>query len=195
MFITYCSNDSSKLYGDNVFAVEAGLLPYEDKTGLEERYTHVVGLDVDETTIFGCPSALVIDKTGAEPVVREKSSRELLADKKPAKLLLLQEEKVRVRDGGITVDGILFDTDKSAMDAYTRTAVFVFQASPEAVIPQWKASDGVWVEMTYGLLQKLIPAGLANESAAFAWQQAQEQLVMAAATQEELDAVSTTYGQ
>lgn len=195
MLITYCSNDSSKLYGDNVFAVEAGLLPYEDKTGLEERYTHIVGLEVDETTIFGCPSALVIDKTGAEPVVREKGSREILADKKPAKLLLLQEEKVRVRDGGITVNGVLFDTDKSAMDAYTRTAVFVFQADPTAVIPQWKASEGVWVAMDMATLQQLIPAGLANESAAFAWQQAQEAKVRAATTQEELDAVSTTYGQ
>lgn len=195
MLITYCSNDVSKLYGDKVFAVEAGLLPYEDKTGLEDRYTHIVEMDVDEMTIFGCPSALVIDASGETPVVREKNAQEALADQKPAKLEALQLEKVRVRDGGIIVDGVLFDTDKSAMDAYTRTAVFVFQADPTAVIPQWKASEGVWVEMTYPLLQKLIPAGLYNESAAFAWQKQQEALVMAATTQEELDAVSTTYGQ
>jgi len=195
MLITYCSNDISKLYGDKVFAVEAGLLSYEDKTGLEARYAHIVEMEVDETTVFGCPSALVIDASVEPTIVREKGAAELLADKKPAKLDALQLEKARVRDGGILVDGILFDTDKSAMDAYTRTAVFVFQANPAAVIPQWKASEGVWVEMTYALLQKLIPAGLANESAAFTWQQGQEQLVLAATTQEELDAVSTTYGQ
>lgn len=84
MIITYCSNDASKKYGDSVFAVDCGVLPYEDMTGLGARFAHVVPQDVDENSAFGCPSDLVIDISGESPLVRVKAAAELLADKKSA---------------------------------------------------------------------------------------------------------------
>ena len=113
-----------------------------------------------------------------------------------AKLEAIQAEKIRVRDGGVLVDGVLFDTDKPAMDAYTRTMVFLYSQNAAATIPAWKASCGVWVEMTLALLESIVPVAAANETAVFVWQEARELEVAAAVAAdsiEALQAVSQTY--
>ena len=112
------------------------------------------------------------------------------------KMAALQAEKVRIRDGGVVVDGTLFDTDESAMSAYTRTMLFLFSQNPTASIANWKASTGAWVTMTLPLLSSLVPVIAANETAAFAWQSARESEVNAAVADDNravLVAVSTTY--
>jgi len=90
------------------------------------------------------------------------------------KLAAIQAEKIRVRDGGVLVEGILFDTDESAMSAYTKTMVFLFSQSHDASIQKWKASEGVWVTMTLSLMTSIVPVAAANETSAFAWQAARE---------------------
>lgn len=82
MLITYCSNDNSARYGANVFAVEVGLLPYEE---VPAGYAHVVPQDVDPDSVFGCPAALVIE----DGVVRAKGPAELLVDEKEAAVMRL----------------------------------------------------------------------------------------------------------
>lgn len=120
-----------------------------------------------------------------------------LQDIAAAKKADVQAEKIRIRDGGIVVGGVLFDTDERAMSAYTRTMLFLFSQQPTAEIPNWKASDGVWVTMTLPLMQQMIPVAIANEAAAFAWQagkDAEIDAALAANDRQELEAISTTYG-
>lgn len=108
----------------------------------------------------------------------------------------IQIEKIRIRDGGVTVDNILFDTDASARAAYTKAMVFSFSQDPTAVIQDWKASDGVWIQMTYPLLASIVPIIVANETKAFAWQAAREAEINLALVNNDraaLEAVSTTY--
>ena len=83
MLITYCSNDNSARYGANVFAVEVGLLPYEE---VPAGYAHVVPQDVDPDSVFGCPAALVIE----DGVVRAKGPAELLVDAIESALSVLE---------------------------------------------------------------------------------------------------------
>ena len=112
------------------------------------------------------------------------------------KLAAIQKEKIRVRDGGVLVDGILFDTDARAMAAYTKTMVFLFSQNPTAVIQDWKASEGIWIQMTYPLLASLVPIMAANETNAFAWQAAREEEIRVALDNNNraaLETVSTTY--
>lgn len=86
MLITYCSNDTSKMYGESTLAVEAGFLEHEDLALINERYAHVVALEVDPDSVFGTPSALVIEIVDGVAAVRPKNEIELVADMKPAKL-------------------------------------------------------------------------------------------------------------
>lgn len=127
------------------------------------------------------------------PIARtaeEESKR--LADAKAAKLAAIHAEKNRARDGGFMVDGVLFDSDLPARTSYAELAIAMQQ--DHAFSTRWKASDGVWVDMTSVLFGQVYAAGRAHIEACFAWQEAKEQSVATAATYDDVMAIVTTYG-
>ena len=67
----------------------------------------------------------------------------------------LVKEKKRVREEGIVVDGILFDTDIEARVSYIEF-MLKLMLDPTYTVTDWKASDGVWVTMNKTLFEKLI---------------------------------------
>ena len=115
-----------------------------------------------------------------------------LADAKAAKLAAIHAEKNRARDGGFIVDGVLFDSDLPARTSYAELAI-AMQTDP-TLTTRWKASDGVWVDMTSALFQQVYAAGRAHIEACFAWQEAKEQAVAMATTVAAVEAISATYG-
>ena len=88
-------------------------------------------------------------------------------------------EKSRRRDSGVTVNGVLFDTDYNARTAYNELAI-QFMLNPGFVVEGWKASDGQWVNMDASLYQQLMSAGHKHIKACFEWQQAEEAKINAA---------------
>lgn len=59
----------------------------------------------------------------------------------------LRTQKLILRDGGITVNGIKFDTDLEARMAY-QDLNMEFQLDSTFTVENWKASAGVWITMT-----------------------------------------------
>ena len=110
---------------------------------------------------------------------------------KASKLQAVQAEKVRVRDGGFLVAGVLFDSDISARTSYQELALRLSQ-NP-AFETQWKASQGQWVTMDAALYAQVMTAGEAHIAAVFAWQAAKEVEIGECQTVEELEVVVTTY--
>ena len=115
-----------------------------------------------------------------------------LADAKAAKSTAVQAEKVRVRDGGFLVGGVLFDSDAGANVAYLNYFTRV-SADPSYVVANWKASAGVWVDMNATLFAQVSSAFGANSEAAFNWQAARDAEIAAATTVEQVQAVSEHY--
>lgn len=87
------------------------------------------------------------------------------------KLDAIQKEKCRVRDSGVAVDGIIFDTDNAARIAYLEF-LGMSQMNPGYTEPNWKASENIFVSMTQELFFKVVLARQANERNAFEWQKA-----------------------
>lgn len=75
----------------------------------------------------------------------------------------VQQEKCRLRDSGIVINGVLFDTDAAAQSAYTKT-LLACQINPEYEISDWKASDGVFVKMNKALVLQVMMASGSRES-------------------------------
>ena len=86
-----------------------------------------------------------------------KETREAakLAEALNSKLAEIQREKCKIRDAGVTVDGILFDTDASAQSMYTQT-LMMMQMNPNFVVEGWKASAGVYVNLDQALLMQVL---------------------------------------
>ncbi len=87
------------------------------------------------------------------------------------KLDAIQKEKCRVRDSGVAVDGIVFDTDNAARIAYLEF-LGMSQMNPGYTEPNWKASENIFVSMTQELFFKVVLARQTNERNAFEWQKA-----------------------
>jgi len=71
------------------------------------------------------------------------------------KMLDIQRHKCLLRDGGVIIDGILWDTDSSAQGMYTQT-MLMMQIDPTFVVPDWKASAGVYTEMSLPVLTSVL---------------------------------------
>jgi len=69
----------------------------------------------------------------------------------------LKTKKKELREEGITVNGILFDTDLEARIAYLELMI-KFMMDPSYVVQDWKASDGVWVQMDKTTFDSLVAA-------------------------------------
>lgn len=101
----------------------------------------------------------------------------------------IQAKKITKRDGGFTVDGVLFDSDAGANVQYLNFFTQVM-SDPTYTVANWKASNGTWVEMNAVLFAKVSAAFTLNTAAAFDWQAAmQTALDTAVDTYEALKAV------
>ena len=78
----------------------------------------------------------------------------MLEAAKQRKRIELQTEKVRRRDAGLTIDGILWDTDANAQVMYTQFAVELL-SNPSVVVADWKASSGVFAPMDAATFQRI----------------------------------------
>jgi hypothetical protein len=85
----------------------------------------------------------------------------------------IQEEKCLRRDNGLVVDGIKFDTDPNAQTMYTQYMVALLMDNTYA-IPDWKASDGVFVVMDGVLFMQIRQAWTDHISALTTRQKAKD---------------------
>ena len=76
------------------------------------------------------------------------------------------------RDSGFIVGTTKFDSDQSARIAYAELATRFMQ--DPTFTTRWKASDGVWVDMTKELFDAVYTAGAEHIASAFAWQAGKE---------------------
>ena len=113
-------------------------------------------------------------------------------DLKAAKLQAVQAEKVSVRDGGLDLTGIHWDTDERAQAAYVKYYLGLLQ-DQTLVVPDWKASSGTWVEMNALVFQELQAALKTHESTLFTWQRQKEQEINDCETIEQLEAITVNY--
>jgi hypothetical protein len=101
------------------------------------------------------------------------------------KIKAIRAERDRVRDGGIVVDGVRYDSDAAAITMYHATMTTAGMI-PNWSTPNWKASTnpvtglGVYVTMDLAKLQTVWLAGVAHIDACHAWQKAREAEVAAA---------------
>lgn len=113
------------------------------------------------------------------------------------KLVEVQAEKVRVRDGGMLIDGVLWDTDSQAQAAYQRFFIGL-SSNPGLVISNWKASREAVRTMDAQMFQKLMVAWQVHEAGCFAWQDQKDALLRSAhagGNLEALKAVSVKWGE
>lgn len=102
----------------------------------------------------------------------------LVPPKKPSSVLrhelklALKEKKRELRDSGIYFDKILFDSDHRAEFAYND---FFAQAKNDpSLVKRWKASDGVWVDMTKDLCEKVLPLVRQHRQRFYEWYEMKE---------------------
>lgn len=103
-------------------------------------------------------------------------------------LAAIQAEKVRARDAGFEVNGVLFDSDSEARVAYLELAGKL--AANPGYSTSWKASAGLWVDMDAALYAQVAAAGEAHISAVFGWQASREAEVAAAVAAEDAAALA-----
>lgn len=101
------------------------------------------------------------------------------------KIKAIRAERDRVRDGGIVVSGVRFDTDAAAVTMYHATMTTAAMV-PNWSTPNWKAGTdpatglGTYVAMDAAKLQAIWLAGVSHIDACHAWQKAREAEVAAA---------------
>jgi len=117
-----------------------------------------------------------------------------LAQAKLDKKIDLQSEKVRRRDAGIVIDGILWDTDANAQIMYTQFATVGLAADPAMVVANWKASPGVFTEMSAAVIYSIIPLWIAHSSNITSTQKAKEIEIDALATLADVEAYDVSVG-
>lgn len=111
-----------------------------------------------------------------------------LAEVAATKVRDIQVGKCRARDGGFTVDGILFDSDQAARTSYLELGAKL--KADSTYTTRWKASTGIWVDMTATLFSRVEEVGAAHVQAVFAWQEAQEGKVNAILEKAEAETIT-----
>lgn len=81
-------------------------------------------------------------------------SSKRLAEAKAKKKDDIQDKKRAIRDGGILVSGVIFDTDGLAQTMYTQFMVG-YMVDPKYTVPAWKASGETFVIMTGALVNAI----------------------------------------
>ncbi len=117
-----------------------------------------------------------------------------LAQAKADKKVDLQAEKVRRRDAGIVIDGILWDTDANAQIMYTQFATVGLGSDPAMVVANWKASPGVFTEMSAAVIYSIIPRWIAHSSSITSTQKTKEIEIDALDTLADVEACDVSVG-
>lgn len=107
-------------------------------------------------------------------------------------LEIIQAEKKRIRDGGIEIDGVIFDSDKTASIAYRLFFATKLSQDP-TYIKRWKASNGTWVTMDAKLFAKIETSMENLYSSVFEWQEAKTEEIEACTTADELEQIEVKY--
>jgi len=84
----------------------------------------------------------------------------------------IRAEKYKIRDSGVLVNGILFDTDLEARISYVELGQR-FIDDPTITL-DWKASGNTWVLMDLALYQEVVTAKDKHIKGVFEWQLAVE---------------------
>jgi len=116
-----------------------------------------------------------------------------LAQAKVDKKIDLQAEKVRRRDAGIVIDGILWDTDANAQIMYTQLMVAMVM-DPSLYIDPWKASAGVYTRLDAAKFQQIRTAWTILSSAITATQEAKEAEINTLMTLADVEAYDVSVG-
>lgn len=114
-----------------------------------------------------------VDLSTEELAAAEEAKSASVLTAAQAKADAIQAEKVRARDAGFLVDGVLFDSDQSARISYAELALRL--ASDPTFVTPWKASAGAWVTMDAAKYAQVAATGGAHIQAVFAWQAARDQ--------------------
>lgn len=122
----------------------------------------------------------------------QASENAILNKHKEEKLRKLQTEKIKIRDGGLILNNIKWDTDERAQAAYVKFFLKL-QVNQEFIKPDWKASEGIWTEMNATVLNELSAALEQHETLLFTWQRNKEAEINACETIEQLKQVSLSY--
>jgi hypothetical protein len=122
--------------------------------GIPAHYSGGVPVDVQEGN--------TIRRTYPNPVLQAESWRQQLAAS-------AQLKKTAKYTNGILVNGVLFDSDDTAYGAYMGHQIMLMVEGPDYVVPDWKASDGVWVDMTAALFAQVMAVYMSTKSGAFTW--------------------------
>lgn len=143
---------SEEKHGNNIpaDAIEKNEQDFEALKNSQSQGFAIVPSDDGEPICISCINLLSID--------------DLANFKRKA----VQQEKCRLRDSGVIVDGILFDTDAGARLAYLELSTQF--ALDSTFVTEWKASTGQWVTMDAALFEKVIEAGKLRISELFTWQ-------------------------
>lgn len=150
--------------------------PLDQETHGRELYTRALAGDFGSVAPYVAPQIDLVD----------------LAYQKQAEI---QAEKCRVRDGGVMVDGIPWDSDMRAWVAYMGTAMQM-AADPTFTVPYWKASTGYRVTMDASTCSAVISACKLITQQTEAWQAGKEAEIQAALSADDrmaLEAITTTY--
>jgi len=84
----------------------------------------------------------------------EARAKARLTEAKKTKSEEIQNHKRSIRDAGVLVSGVLFDTDGAAQTMYTQFMVGCM-LDPTYTVPSWKASGDTFVVMTAALINKI----------------------------------------
>lgn len=98
----------------------------------------------------------------------------------------LKKLKREKKSEGILVDGILFDTDNAARISYLELMI-KFMINPDYTVADWKASDGVWVEMNKTLFDSIITAWEVRLTDLFTFVKAKENEIKTSDNPENVD--------
>ena len=93
-----------------------------------------------------------------------------LEEAKEAALQLIKEKRLAVEYAGplVDLDGTMVRFPSEVKDETRQNSLAaMFSAAPDTVVTDWKVADGVYVTMTFPLLQQVKAAGFAHIAATF----------------------------
>ena len=151
----------TRLVSDAIPTNDIDLEPISFSVSLNPT-TITTNADIDKIAIINAFNALCISIDTQEFIdLRKDLLSQAIAKKK------------EMRDGGFDVAGTLFDSDANARDAYAEYAIG-FMLEPELTIPDWKASEGNWLEMNVTLFGQMMVEYKTFKQGIFSWYKAKQ---------------------
>ena len=116
-----------------------------------------------------------------------------LSTAKANKILDIQEKKKELRDAGIFIDGVLYDTDQSAQVMYTQF-LLALTTDPTYKIEEWKASGESFVVMDLAKILQIKDMWSTFCTSLHAVQSQKNAEVAALSTIEEVESYDVAFG-